>query len=148
RLSEVAVRSGVVELQGEGLTGRGRLHLFGREAGEDVGLVVTGEAVERGEGAAGVVLLTLCARFPAAGVGEWTGGRAVVVQRVAVVVMVGVGVEDRVPGAPARGYRFAVVERFVAVAVEELADVDGPVAGLLKPHREVVRVGLADRETG
>ena len=148
RAAEVAVRGRVVELQVEGLSFRRPLHLFAGDPGEDVGLVQAGLAVERREGAAEVVARAVFARFPAAGVPERPVQHAVVVERVAVVVVVGVGLEDRVPGAPARRHRFAVVERFVAVAVEELADVDRAVARALQPGGDVVGVGLAEAEAG
>ena len=138
RAAEVAVRGGVVELQVEGLFSGVPPSLRG-DAVEGVGLVVAGQAVERREGAAEVVRSAVFARFPAAGVAD-TGrsSRAVVVERVAVVVVVGVGVEDGVPGVPAGRHVGPVVVRRVAVAVEELADVDRPVAGALQPGRDVV----------
>ncbi len=148
RAAEVAMRRRVVELQVEGRAGWSALDLFAGDAAEDVGLVQAGLAVERGGGAAEVVAVAVFAGVPAAGIAERPVDRAVVVERVAVVVVVGVGVEDGVPGAPAGRDRGAVVEWFVAVAVEELADVDRAVAGALQPGRDVVAVGLAVGEAG
>ena len=148
RAAEVAVRGGVVELQIEGRPHRRSQHLFVGNAGEDVGLIQAGFAVERREGAAEVVAFAVFAGVPAAGVAERPFQDAVVVQRVAVVVVVGVGLDDRVPGAPARWHGPAVVEWFVAIAVEELADVDRAVAGALQPGGDVVGVGLAVAEAG
>ena len=148
RFAEVPVRRGVVDLHVERLFRRGRREFFGRQLVELVGLVVTGFAVQRRVGAAGVVDFAVFARFPAAGVAVGPFDHAVVVHQVAVGVVVGVRVEDRVPGAPAgRDFGAGAVGR-VAVAVEDLADVDRPVAGALQPGREVVRVGEAGLEAG
>ena len=148
RAAEVAVRGGVVELQVEGLVGRRFGDFAGRQFGQVIGLVVAGQAVGRRERAADVVADVVFARLPAARVPVGAFDRAVVVHQVAVEVVVGVGVEDRVPGVPAGRHDLAFVVRFVAVAVEELADVNRFVAGVLHPDREVVGQGPLLLEAG
>ena len=140
RVAEVAVRRRVVELQVEGPGRRRARDLFGCNAREGVGLIQARFAVERSERAAEVVAFAVFPRFPAARVPVGAFDRSVVVQRVAVVVVARVGIEDGVPGVPAGRNRLAVVEGFVAVAVEKLADVDRAVAGLLQPGGDVVAV--------
>jgi hypothetical protein len=116
-----------------------RYHLFGGDPVEDVGLIQAGTAVERRQRTAEVIarFFTVFARIPAAGVAVGAFNRTVVVEFVAVEVVVGVGFEDGVPGAPAGRHRFAVVVGLVAIAVEELADVDRAVAG---PCSQVARL--------
>ena len=148
RAAEVAVRRGVVELQVEGLFRRGPEHLFPGDAVEDVGLVEAGFAVQRREGAAEVVAFAVFARVPAARsrrrARRGRRCRSACSRRSSG----GCRLAGPVPGVPAGRHGFAVVERFVAVAVEELADVDRPVARRLQPGREVVGVGLAEAEAG
>ncbi len=138
RPAEVAVRRGVVELEVEGLFGRRCLQLSDRVVGQRVGLVEAGQAVEWGIGAAEVVADAVFARLPAPRIPERAFDGAVVVERVAVEVVVGVGFQDRVPGVPPRRHRGPVVIGLVAVAVEGLADVDRAVAGGLQPGCDVV----------
>ena len=95
--AEIAVRGGVVELQVKGLFGRGLGQLLPGERVEEVGLVEARFAVQRRARAAEVVAFAVLARLPATGIAVGALEGAVVVERVAVEVVVGVGAQDAVP---------------------------------------------------
>ncbi len=140
----VAVGGVVVELQVERPARGGAVDLAHRTVGELVLLVVAAPNRGRSERAARGVL---AAEIPVVRAAEGAADGAVMVQGVAVVEAGRIVGRVGLPLVPAgRHRRRRVVGSRAAVLVEELAQVDGAVAGPVQPDGEVVPVDLVAAE--